>query len=199
VAALAIRKMQDDLSWARFRDTGRDVLATASAADIEGVFGVVSKAMLEGGANGYRLLFALERWYGDLVPAEILTRWARSHSPLARSIAARLIVVDGTPMPQRLRALLKAFPNDAELLNSVLASLGSGSWWGPYSRRLKRQCDVLQSWANETDPWISKWAQDVVRRTQKAIDRQLRIEEEEGMSELLVASSSDAPQQGDRH
>src|SRR6202041_659665 len=99
----------------------------------------------------YRLLFALEHWYGELVTPVTLVRWARSHGPIARSMAARLIVVDSTPMPERLRALLKAFPNDEELLNSALASLGTGSWWGPYSERLRRQKDILQGWGNEED------------------------------------------------
>jgi hypothetical protein len=193
-AILTIRKMEEESSWARFQDTGRDVLATATAADTEGVFRVVSEALLNPQANRHRLLFALEHWYGDLVSSKTLVEWARAHQPLARSIVARLIVVEGVPMPERLRALLNAFPDDEELLNSVLASLGTASWWGPYSGRLKRQRDVLQSWANEDDPWIRKWAQAAVRRAEKAIRRQLKIEEEEGLSELLATKSGDAPQ-----
>jgi len=196
-AALAIHKMGEESSWLHFQETGRAVLAAATAADAVGVFGVVSSALLDRQPGRYRLLFALEHWYGDLVSSKTLVEWAQ-HSPLARSIVASLIVVDGAPMPERLRALLKAFPDDRELLNSVLASLGTGSWSGPYSERLKRQRDVLQNWANEEDPWIRKWAQDAVRRTERAIERQLKIEEEEGLSEVLVTSTADAPRKAAR-
>ncbi|MBZ5726791.1 MAG: hypothetical protein LAP87_17565 [Acidobacteriia bacterium] len=197
-ATLALRRMEEESSWVHFRATGRAVLAAATAADAEGVFGVVSSALLDRQPGRYRLLFALEHWYGDLVSPKTLVQWAQSHSPLARSMAARLIVVDGAPMPERLRAMLKAFPDDQELLNSVLASLGTGIWWGPYSERLKRQRDVLQSWANEQDPWIRKWAQDAVRRTERAIERQLKIEEEEGLSEVLVTATADATRKAAR-
>lgn len=197
-ATLALRRIEEESSWVHFRATGRAVLAAATAADAEGVFGAVSSALLDRRPGRYRLLFALEHWYGDLVSPQTLVEWAQSHSPLARSMAARLIAVDGAPMPERLRAMLKAFPDDQELLNSVLASLGTGSWWGPYSERLKRQRDVLQSWANEQDPWIRKWAQDAVRRTERAIERQLKIEEEEGLSEVLVTARADAPRKAAR-
>ena len=192
-ATLAIRRMEEESSWVHFRATGRAVLAVATAADAEGVFGVVSDALLDRQLSGYRLLFALEHWYGELLSSKTLVEWAQSHPPLARSMVARLIVVDGAPMPERLRALLKAFPDDQELLNSVLASLQTGSSWGPRSERLKRQRDVLQSWTREEDPWIRKWAQDAVRRAERAIERQLKIEEEEGLSEVLVATTADSP------
>jgi hypothetical protein len=106
-------------------------------------------------------------------------------------MVARLITVDGAPMPERLRALLKAFPGDEELLNSVLASLGTGGWMGLYSARLKRERDILQSCSSEEDPWIRKWAQTALRRTEQAIEKQLKIEEEEGLSEVLATTSTD--------
>jgi len=189
---LAINKMREESSWVRFQDVGRAVLDAATKADAEGVFEVVSHALLERQSSSHRLMFALEHWYGDLIPSATLVDWAQSNAP-ARSIVARLISVDGAPMPERLRALLRAFPNDRDLLRSVLGSLSTGSWQGPYSGRLKRERDVLKSWATGEDPFIRKWAQTLVVRTEKAVERQLKLEDEEGLSQLLVTSSNDSP------
>jgi len=186
-ALLAINKMREESSWVRFQDVGRAVLEAATQGDAEGVFEIVSSALLERQSSSHRLQFALEHWYGELIPVAVLARWAQSN-PSARWIVARLISVDGTPMPERLRAVLKACPNDKDLLRSVLAGLSTGSWWGPYSGRLRHERDVLQSWSLEQDPAIRTWARTAVHRLDKTIERQLKIEEEQGLSELLVTS-----------
>jgi hypothetical protein len=184
VAQLTLEKMQEETSWVRFQDTGRTVLEAAMMADAESVFGVVSGALLDGKAKRFRLLLALEHWYGDLVPPDTLVKWASAH-PSARSFVVRLIKLDGGSMPERLSALLKAFPEDKELLHSALASLGTGSWWGPYSARLQKERDILRNWADESDPWIRRWAHNTIRRFDKSIDKQLKIEEEQGLSQLV--------------
>jgi hypothetical protein len=190
-ALLAINKMREESSWVRFEDIGRAVLDAATKADAEGVFEVVSHALLDRQSSSYLLLSGLEHW-GDLIPSAMLVHWAQSN-PAARSIVPRLISVDGAPMPERLRALLKALPNDRDLLSAVLAGLHTGSWWGPYSGRLKTVREVLNSWATEEDPFIRNWAQTLVLKTEKAIEKQLKLEDEEGLSAPLVTSSTDSP------
>lgn len=181
VTRLIIDKMTDDSSWLRYEEIGQDILRAVTLVDYEAAWSVVSAALLDQQGSSYRLLFGLEHWYGDLIPPEELVQWARSHSSRARSIAVRLISVEGAPMPERLRALLKAFPEDEELIRSVLASLGSGSWMGPYSGRLQRECEVLRSWEEGADPWVRKWVTTAVQRLQRGIEKQLKIEQEEGI------------------
>ena len=71
--------------------------------------------------------------------------------------------------------------------------VATGSWWGPYSGRLKRERDFLTSWSNEEDTFIRKWAQTLIRRWDKAIEKQLKIEEEEGISEAAITSTTPQP------
>jgi len=85
-------------------------------------------------------------------------------------------------MPERLRALLRAFPADDELYDSVLAALGSGSWWGPYSGHLRQEQDVLRNWATqEDDPHIREWAASAVQRFDRDVFRQSKLEAEEAI------------------
>ena len=181
IATMVIEKMVGNSSWLRFQDVGRDVLSVATRADWKQVWEAVSAALLEKGSGGYRLLLGLEHWYGDLLPAAELTAWARANSRRGRSIAARLITVAAVPMPERLRALLSAFPTDEEVHDCVLAGLGSGGWVGPYSGHLRQEQGVLRSWATqEDDLHIREWAASAVKRAERGIARQLKLEAEGG-------------------
>ncbi len=161
-------------------DSSMEALRLATVADPHTCWNLLAEPMLRGDNVGTGLIVALSQWYGNLIPTDLLVSWAKENQPRGPWIAARLISVESPALPERARALIKAFPDNKGVLDEILANLQTASWTGPYSGRIQHELGMVQSWAEDPDPKIRSWARGVAKGLEKYLQREkLREEEQE--------------------
>jgi hypothetical protein len=160
-------------------DETMKVLLAATDADPQSAWDVIGNTVLKDDRLAMRIVLSLSGWYGDHIPKETLVSWARNNLPKGPWIVARIIAVRQSPLPDRARALILAFPNDARVRNQFGATLQTGSHMGPYSNRLKADLAIAESWAKDRSPIIKSWARQLVNGLAAQLKRQLVREEEE--------------------
>ncbi len=160
-------------------DATMEALRLATAADSAAAWNLVGNAMLEGSRVGTGLIVALSQWYGELIPSDVLVSWARAHEPRGLWIVGRILKVYQSPLPERARALVLAFPEREGVRNTLWSNLESGSWVGPFSGRIESELKIVEGWARDPHPKIRSWAKQLVKTLQVRLRRQKVIEEEE--------------------
>jgi len=105
-----------------------------------------------------RLRLALEKWFADLVPPEILLSWADCHPGDGAALIAQLANVSGNPMNALARGLLIRFHDDPRIGGILAARFTTGSIMGPFSLWLEGKLALAEAWATEPSPSVRRWA-----------------------------------------
>jgi hypothetical protein len=179
VISVVVKFFEDDDFVPIASDETLKVLEIATSVDPESAWGAVGDAMLNDDKVGMRLMIALGGSYGDLIPTETLISWAKKNLPRGPGIVARIISVRQSPLPERARALILNFPNDARIKGQFAASLQTGFSMGPYSNRIGTDLSIAEGWARDSSPAIRSWAHSMVRGLRAQLKRQKTLEEEE--------------------
>jgi hypothetical protein len=154
-------------------------LQIATALDPKGAWEVIGDAMLKEDDVSMRLVISLTKWYGELIPSNILISWAKNNQPRGPLIVARIIVVGDSQLPERARALLLAFPSDNRLKSQFSISLQTGFSTGPLSNRIGADLAVAESWAQDPNPGIRSWARQMAKGIKARLKQTRMLEEEE--------------------
>ena len=128
-------------------DDTMQALRLATAADPTAAWDLVAAAMLEGGKVGSGLVVALSRWYGELIPTEVLIAWAKGHPERGPWLVARILSVQQAPLPERARALLLQFSGSRAVQEQIVANLESGTWVGPFSGFFQQKLEIVNGWS----------------------------------------------------
>jgi len=177
-----IMKLSDSEAFVSLHDDATmEAFRLATAADSAASWNLIGNAMLQGDKVGTRLIVALSQWYGELIPSDVLISWAKAHEPRGPWIVARILKVYESPLPERARALVLAFPESEGVRNTLLANLESGSWVGPFSGRIESELKIVEGWARDPHPTIRSWAKQLVIYLKNRLTQQKVIEEEQEM------------------
>jgi DNA-directed RNA polymerase subunit F len=160
-------------------DEAMKALQIATARDPEAAWEVIGDAMLKEDEVSMRLVISLTKWYGELIPTNMLISWAKNNQPRGPWIVSRIIVVHGSPMPERARALLLAFPSDNQVKSQFAASLQTGASVGPLSGRIGNDLTIAESWTQDPNPGIQSWARQLVKGIKARLKQMKTLEEEE--------------------
>lgn len=160
-------------------DETMKALRLATDRDPAGAWDVIGEALLKDDEVGMRLGISLSKWYGELIPRNILLFWAKNNQPRGPWIVSRILVVNDSPMPERARDLIIAFPTDAKVKNQFEVSLQTGMSVGPLSGRIGSDLAIAESWAEDPSPIIRSWAQQLVKGIKTRLKQVKRLEEEE--------------------
>jgi hypothetical protein len=161
-------------------DPEMEVLAKATEEEPDSSWELVGNTLLSDDPSSYRALIALRGWYGERIPSGSLLRWAQTHRVKGPRIVAQLIGVKGPELSERVKMLLSNFPEDKGVKNAIVASLWSGFWAGPYSKKIEGDLTTASGWARDPDPRIRRFARDVIKSLETELKRQKLKEEEEG-------------------
>jgi hypothetical protein len=156
-------------------------LRNATQKDPRAAWQIVGDAMLKGDDLAMRLVVSLTKWYGELIPTDMLIDWAKNNMPRGPWIVSRIITVSQTPLPERARTLLLNFPQDAHIKSQILGNLQTGISVGPLSNRVSADLTIVKGWTKDPSPQIRSWARRVVKGIEERLRRQQRFEEEEEM------------------
>jgi hypothetical protein len=177
-AQIVLDRLEVDDSPLIRTDPLLEVLSKATTADPEAVWPLVGESLLRSDMFGFRLRLALQKWYGELIPANLLVEWARGNQPDGPMIAAQIVII-AAPMPERARSLATAFPENPKILNIFAGNLQSGGFWGPISAHLERLLDTVRRWEREPDQRIKDWAHHFGSELSKQIKEEKLHEEGE--------------------
>jgi hypothetical protein len=177
-AASVLTRMEKDDALHIGSDPIVEVLLAATREDPAAVWELVGKALLRHDRFAYRLLLALEKSYGELIPIETLIHWAREHVPRGPGIAARLLVVSA-PLSAHARELVSALPDNEEILNVFATSLQTGFFMGSISQHMEKTLGTVRGWETDENPRIREWARNLASYLAKQIKEQKLTEEGE--------------------
>lgn len=179
-AEAIVRALSDPDYFAVPNDPVQEALEAALGADPAGTWAVVSRSLLSDDPAGIYLTGHLSENLAERFPTQVLVDWARQNAPKGPLRLVRILNVDGSPMPERVRALLLAFPGDKALWHAVLARLESGAWAGPMSGWLESRLRILEGWSSDADPQIRESAASAARLLRREVHHQKQLEEERG-------------------
>jgi hypothetical protein len=128
-----------------------------------------------------RIMISLTKWYGELIPTKTLIAWAKQNVPRGPWMVSRFVVVGQSPLPERARALLLAFPDDGEVKNQLVANLMTGASVGPISNRVSTDLMTVKGWAQDPSPKIRLWARKLIKGIEARLKQHQMIEEEQEM------------------
>ena len=129
--------------------------------------------------RAYRLQFALENWFVNLIPDPVLLDWAERNTPEGPLHVARLASVGGEPLNALARELLVRF-GEQNMVRSILHSkFMTGGWWGPMSNWLNGKLDEATKWTTDPDQKVRQWAVKMVSDIKRQITSAEQAEAEE--------------------
>jgi hypothetical protein len=120
-------------------------------------------------SRDWRVLMTLRGWFTTAFPIGVIDEWIGRSADRARLVAD--IAPAGGDEPDPLAVLLLSrFPDDDKIAGSLAGTFQSGTWFGPWSRRLEAQIKQLQGWRRRADlplP-VRTWAARMI----EALERQ---------------------------
>jgi hypothetical protein len=176
-ATAFVKLFESDETWLA-TDSARHCLRTAATVDPAGVWNVIGPNLLRGDHTGVRLRIKLQHWFGELIPADILLKWAKRKGRKGFRLAASLMTVKSGAPSDSVRMLIREASNPDEVLALIFSSLHSGVFAGPLSGHMERNLATLQMLVKDPEPRIRAWAKAQMLADQKRIKRQKLIEEE---------------------
>jgi len=169
-----------DEQYLAFRDSPeRKALFRAAELDPAESWSQVGAALSRMDGSSHRVLLALDESYGELIPTDVLVKWARQHLPRGPGVVAQLVAIKSQNLPERARTLLRTFRGDKYVRSVIAAQLGSGAWTGPFSGRLKYELGIAEGWAKDSDPAVRQFGRDLVKSLKRRLTEQT-VKEEEG-------------------
>lgn len=178
LAHVFVSLFEADDSWLHTEDA-QEVLQAATRNDPAKVWEVIGPALLKEDLTALRLRLKLDNWFGDVMPPELLIKWAQEHGRRAFLIAASLLNPKADSLSRSVRLLIRSAPNPEEIMSVLSANLRSGGSWGAISSRMEQDAATLEKWSKDEEPKIRVWAQTELARAKKEIQRQRMVEEEE--------------------
>jgi len=169
-----------ELDWfVPLEDDGRMIaLKLATEKEPELAWTLIGDAIIAGGKIASGLIVALSRWYGELIPINILIDWATRNRPQGPWVVARFLPVRPT-ISDKVRALLTSFPHDQNVKSQLSANLYTGGFVGPISGRTQSNIDLVRVWTEDPTPVVRAWASELLDGLEKELAHQKIIEEEE--------------------
>jgi len=144
------------------------------------VWAIIAKAMMREDGTAHRLSLKLHHWYGESIPPAILLGWAKENGSKGFNFAANLLSIQSGQPSEAARLLIREAPNQNEVLARIFASLYSGgAFAGPISGFMERQLEPLRKLASDKEPRIRQWAKAQLRLSQKNLERQKFLEQEQ--------------------
>lgn len=178
ISNLVLSRLESDTSPHIHGDPSIQALAEASELDPVRVWPLVGAQLIQPGISSLRLLLALEKWYGELIPPEVLLNWARANPRQGPRIVARLIRISA-PLSDRARMLVMNFPDDDDVLRDFAANLETGSWVGPISSHYEALLQTVDQFRSDPNERVRNWAGRLAEGLKKRIEESKIMEEEE--------------------
>jgi hypothetical protein len=145
------------------------------------VWDEVSKFLItKDGKINFNLILILRGWYGNLIDADYLIKWASKHPQKGPLILAEISKVGNGKLSNLARSLIIEFPDNEEVKHSLEANFFSGSYTGLESKWLEEKLKYTRAWMENSNPKVRKWAQEIAQRIEKRIKKIKIIEEERG-------------------
>jgi hypothetical protein len=161
-------------------DSSLNALSDATKLAPEAVWNEVAPRLLSSELQGFRLRHALDKWFGELVPVDLLVAWAEQNQPKGPAIVAHLVTI-AAPLSDCARALVEAFPENDQVLRVFAGSLETGAWAGPISGHMEGLQRTVDQWKTDPNARIRSWAQRLSKSLDERLERQRLIEEGEGL------------------
>jgi hypothetical protein len=159
-------------------DRRLNALAAATRAAPGRVWNLVASAILAGAPGAYRLEMTLRGWYAGVLDTNVLLDWARDNAPKGPGLVAALAPIGDRDRGELSRSLLIHFGSDDAVKSLLARNYLTGSFSGPASGWLQGKLDQAQSWTQDQDENVRRWAAELVSYLQKDIE-DTRLGEEE--------------------
>jgi hypothetical protein len=159
-------------------DRRLNALAAATRAAPKEVWQLVASTILDRAPGAYRLEMTLRGWYAGVLDTEMLLDWARDNAPRGPGVVAALAPVGERDIGTLSRGLLIHFGSEDAVKSLLARNYLTGSFAGPASGWLQTKLDQAQSWTQDQDENIRRWASELVSYLQKDIE-ETRLREEE--------------------
>jgi hypothetical protein len=177
LARIFVTLFESDNTWLA-TDSAQGVLQVATRANPEAVWEVIAPVLLGSDLTAVRLRIKLDHWFGELIPGDILVKWAHRHGPRGFLMAAGLLNAKVENLSASARLLLREAPNPEEVMSHLAAGLGTGMFAGPLSSHLEGDLSTLEKWTRDEEPRIRSWAQKALKHERKRLQRVKLLEEE---------------------
>jgi hypothetical protein len=178
IAKLVLDRIQSGERLLLPNEPSLKALSDATRLKPEAVWNEVSPRLLSSGLQGFRIRHALDKWFGELIPMQLMVSWANQNLPNGPGIVAHLITI-GAPLSDRARALAEAFPDNDQVLRVYAGSLEGGGWAGPMSGHIESLQRIADQWKNDPSSRIRAWAQRLAKSFEERLERQRLVEESE--------------------
>jgi hypothetical protein len=182
--ARAVLSIYDNDNAPDGRDSILNVLAEAAKCQPAPVWDLVAARLYpleeRDFMRAYRLRLALEKWFTNLVPADVLLAWAERTAPEGPKHLAALASVGGNPIPPLAYGILSRFGADVEVRVRLFGQFTTGGWWGPTSNWLRGKLLLADQWALDADPNVRSWAVEAGSQLRRLLEQTELNEVERG-------------------
>ena len=174
----------------RFREYLSGELEFALKQDSETTWNKVKDVLIAGDLSSWRLLQIIRGEHGvltgsgksllQLIPEEELWKWVEDNPKRAPYILARMVPLRETePLFHPIaRKLLLKFPDDTDVKEALSGNWHEGSFSGKISEYFRNKLTIAQGWAKDSEPAVSRWAENEVSKLKDIIKSMSEREEE---------------------